>query len=315
MRLLKWLGPMALSLAMGAGPTLAQDWKGMGRFEGRVVDSDGKPIVGATVNVTLPSRGGAMTVKTDKKGRWVVGGVAAGVWNVDVEAEGYAPKKGEFNLTSEGARVQPLEIKLEKAGPAAPPPELLAAVQKGDEAYKAGRWAEARAEYEKVLALRGDLAAQLHELIARTYSQEENYAKSVEHLEHVLQAQPDNANLRVLVAQEALRGGMLEKGLGLLKSLDERAITNPEIFYNVGVILRNQPDAAGDDAKMAMAVEYFSKAVALDPSLVDGYMQRGLTQLSRGKSAEAKADFQKVVELAPTSAQAELAKKALGTIK
>jgi tetratricopeptide (TPR) repeat protein len=315
MRQARWVGPTLLAVACWAVPAVAQDWKGVGRFEGRVVDSDGKPIVGATVKLELPSRGGGTTVKTDKKGRWAIGGVAAGKWNVDVEAEGYAPKKGEFNLTSESARVQPLEIRLEKAGPAAPPPELLAAVQKGDEAYKAGRWAEARAEYEKVLGLRADLAPQLHELIARTYSQEENYAKSVEHLEHVLAAQPENASLRVLLAQEALRGGMLDKGLELLKGLDEASITNPEIYYNVGVILRNQPDAATDEAKSAMAVDYFSKALNLDPRYVDGYMQRALAQLSRGKNAEAKADFQKVVELAPDSEQAEIARKALASLK
>ena len=315
MRQVRWLGAMALAAAVGSAPVLAQDWKGIGRFEGRVLDSEGKPIVGATVKLELPSRGGGTTVKTDKKGRWAIGGVAAGKWNVDVEAEGYAPKKGEFNLVSEAARVQPLDIKLEKAGPAPPPPELLAAVQKGDEAYKAGRWAEARAEYEKVLGLKAELAPQLHELIARTYSQEENFAKSVEHLEHVLAAQPENATLRVLLAQEALRGGMLEKGLELLKGLNEGAITNPEIFYNVGVILRNQPDAATDDTKAAMAVDYFTKAIALDAKFVEGYMQRALTQLSRGKMAEAKADFQKVVELAPDSEQAALAKKALGSLK
>jgi tetratricopeptide (TPR) repeat protein len=314
MRQASWLGAMALA-AVCAAPVLAQDWKGTGRFEGRVLDSEGRPIVGATVKLELPSRGGGTTVKTDKKGRWAIGGVAAGKWNVDVEAEGFAPKKGEFNLVSESARVQPLEIKLDKAGPAPPPPELLAAVQKGDEAYKAGRWAEARAEYEKVLGLRADLGPQLHELIARTYSQEENFAKSVEHLEKVLAAQPENATLRVLLAQEALRGGMLDKGLELLKGLDEAAITNPEIFYNVGVILRNQPDAATDDAKAAMAVDYFTKAVAVDPKFAEGYMQRGLTQLSRGKTAEAKADFQKVVELSPDSEQAALAKKALGSLK
>lgn len=304
----------ALALAWGA-PGAAQDWKGVGRFEGKVTDAEGKPIVGATVKLELPARGGGTTIKTDKKGRWAIAGVAAGTWYVDVTAEGYAARQVSLNLASESARIPPMEIKLEKAGPPPPPPELLAAVQKGDEAYKAGRYAEARAEYEKVLALRPDLAPTLHELIARCYSQEGNYAKSVEHLEQVLKAQPDNVNLRVLIAQEALRGGMLDKGLTLLRGLNEGAITDPEIFYNVGVILRNQPDAATDPAKGAMAVEYFTKAIALDPAYVDGYMQRGLAYLGMQKLAEAKADFQKVVELAPGSSQAELANKALSQLK
>jgi tetratricopeptide (TPR) repeat protein len=306
---------LAAAAASLAGPAAAQDWKGTGRFEGRVVDADGKPIEGATVKLELPERGGGTTVKTDKKGRWAVGGIAAGQWNVDVEAAGYAAKKGTFNLTSEAARPAPLQIQLDKAGPPPPDPALLAAVQKGDEAYKAGRYAEARAEYEKVLALKPELGPTLHELIARCYSQEGNYAKAVEHLEAVMAAQPDNVNVRVLAAQEALRGNMLDKGLSLLQGLDDKAITNPEIYYNIAVILRNQADPKAAEANAARAAEYLTKAVALDPRYVDGYMQRGLTYLGMQKLAEAKADFQKVIELAPGTPNAEMAQKALASLK
>ena len=313
------LAAAALALVVcGAAPLAAQDWKGMGRFEGRVLDPDGQPVVGATVKLELPERGGGTTVKTDKKGHWAIAGVAAGQWNVDITADGFAPSKGRFNLPSEETRPAPVVIKLERTQGAAAPaadPALLAAVQKGDEAYKAGKFAEARAEYEKVLFLRPDLGPTLHELIARCYSQEGNYAKAVEHLQPVLEARPDDANVRVLMAQEALRGGLLDKGLELLKGLDEKAITNAEIYFNVAAILRNQPDAASDPAKAAMIVGYLGKAIALDPKYVDAYMQRGFAYLGTGKTAEAKADFQKVVELAPGTPDAETASKALASLK
>jgi tetratricopeptide (TPR) repeat protein len=305
----------AVAVAALAAPTAAQDWKGMGRFEGRVVDSEGKPIEGATVKLDLPERGGGTTVKTDRKGRWALGGVAAGEWNVDVEAPGYAPQHGKFKLPVESARLAPLEIKMEKAGPPPPDPALLAAVQKGDEAYKAGQYAEARAEYEKVLALKPELAPTLHELIARCYSQEGNFAKAVEHLEKVIAAQPDNVSARVVAASEALRGNMLDKGLELLKGIPEGSIKDPEIYYNIAAILRNQPDAASNPASGALAAEYLGKVIALDPRHVDAYMQRGLTYLGLQKLAEAKADFQKVVELAPGTPNAEIAQKALASLK
>jgi tetratricopeptide (TPR) repeat protein len=314
-RRLTAIAAAAAMAALFSVPARAQDWKGTGRFEGRVVDSDGKPIEGATVKVELPERGGGTTVKTDKKGKFAVGGVAAGQWNVDVEAAGYAPKRGQFNLSSEQARPAPLQIQLDKAGPPPPDPALLAAVQKGDEAYKAGRFVEARAEYEKVLALKPELAPTLHELIARCYSQEGNYAKSVEHLEAVIAAQPENVNLRVVAAQEALRGNMLDKGLALLKGIPDGSITNPEIYYNIAVILRNQPDAAANPANGTMAVDYLTKAIALDPKYVDGYVQRGMAYLGMQKLAEAKADFQKVVQLAPGTPEAEMAQKALASLK
>jgi Tfp pilus assembly protein PilF len=55
--------------------------------------------------------------------------------------------------------------------------------------------------------------------------------------------------------------------------------------------------------------------VAVDPTYVDGYFQRGLAYLGQQKMAESKADFQKVLELAPGTPQAETAKKALEQLK
>jgi tetratricopeptide (TPR) repeat protein len=293
---------------LAVSPLAAQDWKGMGRMEGRVLDPDGKPLPDVVVKLELPSRGGGTTVKTDKKGRWALAGIAAGQWNVDIEAAGFATKKIVVNLPGETARIPPVEVKLEKAVPKGPSPELLAAVEKGDTAYKAGKFAEARAEYEKVLVLKPELATTLHELIARCYSQEGNYAKSLEHLQKLLDADSTNTNLRILMAQEALRGNMLDKGMELLKGIDETTITNPEIYYNVGVILVNQQ-------KTEEAIQYFTKAVTLDPKYVDGYFQRGLAYLGLQKMAECKADFKKVIELAPDGPQADTAKKALAQLK
>jgi tetratricopeptide (TPR) repeat protein len=298
----------ALGAALLAAPLGAQDWKGMGRLEGKVLDPDGKPIEGATVKLDLPERGGGPTLKTDKKGKWAVGGIVAGKWNADIEAPGFALKQVYINLPAESARVPPLEVKLDRAAPAGPSPELLAAVQKGDAAYKEGRFAEARAEYEKVLALKPELSATLHEMIARCYSQEGDYAKSADHLQFVSDADPSNVKVKILLAQEALRANQLERGMAVLMTIDETAVSDPEIFYNVAVILLNQ--GKGEDA-----IPYLTKSVTLDPSYVDGYFQRGLAYLGQGKTAEAKADFTKVVQLAPGTPQGDTAKKALEQVK
>jgi hypothetical protein len=71
-------GAWTLAMVLLAAPVAAQDWKGMGRLEGRVLDPDGKPIEGATVKLDLPERGGGPApLTTDKKGKWAVGGVVA----------------------------------------------------------------------------------------------------------------------------------------------------------------------------------------------------------------------------------------------
>ena len=298
---------VAATLA-GARPICAQDWKGLGRLEGRVVDAEGKGVPDVTVKFALPSRGGGTSAKTDKKGRWAIGGIAAGRWNIDVDAPGFAARHLSIDLPSEGARLAPVELKLDRAAPQGPAPAVLEAVNKGDEAYKAGRYAEARAEYEKVLAMRPDLAKTLHLQIARCYSQEGRYDKEMEHLEVLLAADPTDQALRLLMAQEALKGGIIGRGLELLKGVDESAVKDPNVYFNVAAILLNQQ-------KPEEAIGYLSRAIALDPAYVDGYFQRGLAYVGLGRMAEAKADFQKVIELAPGSAQADTARKGLAQIK
>ncbi len=229
--------------------------------------------------MNLPSRGGGTTIKTDKKGRWALGGIAAGEWEVDLSAEGYALKKLTINLPSEAARIAPVEVKLDKAAPAGPPPEVREALEKGDDAFKAGRFAEAREHYEKLLALRPELAGTLYSQIAFAYSREGNYAKAVEYLDKLVQSDPTNVNLKLLAAQEALRAGMLDKGLELLKGIDDSSIKNPEVFYNVAALLLNAQ-------KPQEAIGYLTKAVTVDPAYVDGYFQRGLAYLGQGKTGD-----------------------------
>src|SRR5512136_861959 len=109
------LAAATLGLLSLGRPVSAQDWKGNGRFEGTVVDEEnGKPIEGVQVKTECPERGGGPTVKSDKKGRWVVGGVVACTWNLDFVAEGYETKKASLNLPAESARILPMKVPLKK---------------------------------------------------------------------------------------------------------------------------------------------------------------------------------------------------------
>jgi tetratricopeptide (TPR) repeat protein len=300
---------LALSCALAlASPALAQDWKGTGRMEGKVTDEKGAPIAGATVKLAREGYGDGTTVKTDKKGHWAILGIGAATWNADIEAAGYTPKKISVNLPSESARLAPIEVKLDKAAAAGPPPEVLQALEKGEAAYKEGRFADARAEFEKLLALRPDLATTIHQRIGFAYIQEKEYAKGLEHLQKVLDAEPNNNVVRGIMAQAALEGGMLDRGMELLKGIDESGVKSPDLYFNVGVkiVNANKPDEA---------ITYFTKAITLDPTYADGYFRRGLAYMGVGKMAEAKADFNKLLELQPTGPQADVAKKALASIK
>ena len=75
-------------------------------------------------------------------------------------------------------------------------------------------------------------------------------------------------------------------------------------FFNVAVLLLNAQRT--DDA-----IVYLTKSITLDPNFADGYFQRGLAYLGTGKTAEARADLEKFIALAPADSRADMAKKAL----
>jgi tetratricopeptide (TPR) repeat protein len=305
MRFLRCFSLFCFTLA--ALPAHAQDWKGgSGRLEGKVVDADGKPIEGVAVKLELPGRGGT-TLKTDKKGHWAILGLTDGNWNLDFQAPGFVMKKISAPV-SEANRIPPIETKLEKAQAAGPPPEVTAALQEGDDQYKAGHYPEARAAYEKLLAMRPDLAKALQMQIARCFKMEKNIPAELEHLKAASDLSPGDADIKTLMAMEAVDAGLMDQAVELLKQVDESTIKSPDVFYNIGVSFLNK-------GKSDEAITYFTKAVTLDPNYVDGYFQRGLTYFGMQKTAESKADLQKVVTLAPQSPQAETAKKALASMK
>lgn len=299
--------PLAVAITTGL-PAGAQDWKGMGRMQGKVTDAAGAPLAGVTVRLELPERGGGTTVTTDEKGRWVVGGIAAGTWHVDFERTGYASRKVSVSLPSESSRLAPFEVRLEKAAAPEVDPATREVLARAESAYEQGRFAEARAEYGKLLVLRPDLAPRIHQQIGFAYIQEKQPGKAVEELERVLGAEPDNAQVRAIAAQAALEGRMTDKGRELLAGLPDGVIRDPDVFYNIAVNFVGA--GLAEDA-----VRYFTKALALDPEYVDGYYQRALAYLKLGRTAECRADFGEVLALSPDGPQAELARKALEQIR
>jgi tetratricopeptide (TPR) repeat protein len=304
MRLALAVASLALALPL-ALPVSAQDWKGPGRLVGRVTDEDRHPLQ-ATVVLELPGRGGTRLV-ADKKGQWAILGLADGAWNLDFSAEGYAARRITVRVI-EAVRVPTIEIQLARQAAAAPPPsnEAVDVLTRGDAAYAAGQYAEARVLYERLRALRPDLAATLDLQIARCYSQEKEYAKELDALQRVIDADPANVTARKVMVLEAINGGFFDRAAQLAATLDAAAARDPELLFNAAVAYFNKD-------RLKDAVAFLDRALAVAPD-ADSYFLRGQAHLGLGEMDAAKADLRRFVEVAPEDARVATAKSILAKL-
>lgn len=307
----------AFSLVAGflaATALSGQDWRGKARVEGYVKDAGGQPVADAKVDLARDNGGGTST-KTDKKGHWAVMGLIGGKWNVDISAPGYETRKTVMGV-KEGERNPPLEIQLQKS--AAPAlgagaegkdvrAEVTAAVEAGNRLIGEKKYAEARAEYEKALAILPD-SAPLWKGIAQTYHGEGNRTKEEESLRKIAQLEPGDTESQILLADNLINQGKIEEGKGILDGLPPGSIKDPAIYTNLAIVFMNK--SKPEDART-----YMTKAIELDPSFADSYYYRGLASVQAKKTAEAKADFAKYLELAPNGSQAKEVKEMLQALK
>lgn len=290
----------------------AQDWRGMGRAGGKVVDDGtGEPIEGVAVKATLPASGnrGPGESKSNAKGEWAVGGVASGNWALDFSKDGYETRSISLPISESGGR-GPMEVRLKKK--AAPPPdpnvEIKAKLTEAAAKMNAKQYAEARAIYEQLSGKHPDVK-QFRPLIARTYYAEGNKAAAIEHLRKASADDPENIEVRLLLGTTLMEEGQTEEARQILASVDDSKVTDPTVLINIGIGLINEK-------KHADAVPWFDKAITRFPQHPDAYYYRGIASLSLGKTPAAKADLEQYVSLAPADApELATAKQILATIK
>src|SRR5262245_63779318 len=92
----------ALALAFASAGT-AGEGGGRARVDGVVKDDKGAPVAGCTIKLRWGRSGhGGPDGKTDDKGKWAIGGLASGAWDVDFEAPGYKTKQIQVSLSESG---------------------------------------------------------------------------------------------------------------------------------------------------------------------------------------------------------------------
>jgi tetratricopeptide (TPR) repeat protein len=298
---------LAISLAsIGEAPAMAQDWRGVGRLSGRVTDDTGQPLDGVAVKAQRVGSNGGPEVKTNKKGEWALNGINSGQWNLDFQKDGYETSKITASVAEAGTN-PPVTTKLKKAA-VDPNIALQADLKQAADLMSQQKYADARGIYQGILDKHPEAAAQLEPYIARTYYAEHQIDPAIEHLRTALAKDPNNIEVKLLLANLLAEKGNADESKQLMASVDESKITDPTTMLNIGIGLLNQK-------KPEEALTWFDKTVTRFPQSADGYYYRGITELQLEKPDAAKADLAKFVEMAPNAPEAATAKAILEKLK
>jgi len=290
-------------------------------------------VEGATITLRKgtervdPKVDGPAVITTDKKGKWSVLGLAQGDWGILIEKDGFMTSEGQVKVNEFGP-AQPLNITLKvipkeaieqaqrEAEAQSGIGQAKAALERGNqllaEARPAGgepdkaKLALARAAYQEGLeklatakldtpevqsAVEQTRLSVLQTLAGIDYELGKT-DESIAALKQVLAQKPDDVGVIQLLVNVLVQSGRDEEAKQYMAKLPAGARIDVDTVLNMGI-------KAFNDGNMDKAFAAFDQAVKENPERADAYYYRGLIYLNRSKNAEARADFQKYLELDP----------------
>ena len=235
MRILQTLALSVALVAVSAAASFAQ--RGEGRITGKVVDEQGQPVADVAIRATKKDSEGQPPIqsKSNTKGEWTLAQLATGEWTIEFTKDGFQTQRGTITLDESG-NVPRVDVKLAKNAPD-PNVEIQAELKRADSLLRANQFAEARKVYEDLLAKHPSIH-QLHRFIAAGYAGEKNYAKAVEHLKLVLEKEPTNPTMKMLMAELLMEQGTRPRAWRCCRSVDITQVKDPLPFINAA----HQPD-------------------------------------------------------------------------
>ncbi|HEV8609236.1 MAG TPA: tetratricopeptide repeat protein [Thermoanaerobaculia bacterium] len=290
------------------------------RLKGKVTDSSGKPIEGASVTITTPNlRTFKMTLKSDKKGDWgTILNDATMPYHVKIEMEGYAPSEADKKVpVGDVGEVNAKLMTTAEAGaaaggktvPAPPSPTEQAALtfNEGVDLLSAGNKAAAEAKFLEAVGKNPDLPQGWHALASLAYDKKD-WAKTLEYGQKALDLDPSINSLYGMMSTAAAQSGDKKAAAQWQAKFEEANPDTAETLYNKGIDSYNKK-------KIKEAEALLSKAVEAKPDFALAHFWLGMTSFNLNKKAAAKEHLEKYLELDPNGAEAATAKEILPLLK
>ena len=282
----------------GRQPQLPPKWKGDATIKGKVTDETGKPVAAAKVTFVFTELNTGFFVPTKKNGEFEGEDMKPGEWRLQVDAPNFIVVRQTVTLAAKNNPPIAIVVKRDNS------PELLT---KAEALFKAGKDAEARSEYMTVLAAHPELTA-INRAIAFTYGHEKNHPEALKYLDLALASNPNDATLLQLAAASAMEVSDYPRAMGYLGRIDDATLTDPDMMVNAAMNLLNR-------RRSAEATTVLTRVIGRFPTAADAFFYRAYATMQAGKPADARADLEECLKLAPAGPLAPQAKEMLSRIQ
>lgn len=290
---------IAAGLLLGIGLVAVPAQAQTGTARGRVLDSQGQPVVDA--KVTIEFQGGItrkFETKSNKKGEYMQVGMQPGPYRFTATKEGFQPGVIEFRITLGDPTAIP-DFKLNTAAQAAQQPgsaqaELRESFQKAVELQSAGKLDEAEAAYKAILEKTPDIP-EVYQNLGSVYALKKDFASAEAAFLKGLELRPDSADIATQLARLYQDNGQPEKAMELMTKSAGANPADAKAQFNQGIFLLNAQ-------KNEEAIAAFEAAIKADPAMTEAYYRLGALMVGQAKIPEAIAHLEKYLSMNPTDA-------------
>ena len=124
-----------------------------------------------------------------------------------------------------------------------------------------------------------------------------DYDMAIQRAQHIVDSDPDSREANLILIEAYVASGDIPQASSRVHSFYERHRNDPHAWYWRGVV-------ADREGKWGAAVQYFSKAVTLDPELADAWAAMGSSLLENDKYNGADESFSRALQVDPGNERA-----------
>ena len=289
-------GGLLLAFALAGSEARAQT----GTARGKIMDDKGQPIVDAIV--TIEYQGGVTRkyeTKTNKKGEYTQVGIYPGVYKITVNKEGYQGGVLDARITlGEPTYLQDMKLVTRSAAQAAAGgidskarEELTAAFKNATELTQAGKYDEAIAAYNQLIAKSPSIPEAQYNL-GYIYRQKKDWPAAEAAYKKALELRPGYSEANAALLEVYQESGQADK----VAELASTAGNDPKVQFRMAVTFLNS-------GKSEEALAAFQKVMAADPANPEPYYHIGTILVGQNKIPEAVASLEKYLSMNPPNPQ------------